>query len=79
MHIPNEWYEDYSNMVLTCAACNRFCNRYSPSAEIAAPDTLGDFYQILDLIFVERTIKIKARRKAERRFFSHKPWESEQA
>lgn len=31
MQIPNKWCHDYSNAVLSCAACNGFCNRYKPS------------------------------------------------
>jgi hypothetical protein len=66
--ICDDWYWDYSNMVLACAACNGFCNRYNPT--IAPPATLVDFYDLRDKIFEEGKGLIMARHEKERRFFN---------
>jgi hypothetical protein len=79
MHINYKWCEDFSNTVLACAACNGFCNRYSPSAGIVPPDTLEAFYDLRDRIFSERKIRIAERREVEHRFFSDKRWEPDEA
>lgn len=73
-HIPEEWCWDYSNAVLACAACNGFCNRYSPT--FVPPDTLQDFYDLRDRIFDERKKLIAARHEEERRFFNGRSWEA---
>ena len=75
-HIPNEWCWDYSNTVLACAACNGFCNRYSPGFDIIKPVTLEAFYDIRDKIFDERRSLIRARHAQERAFFEEKLWEA---
>lgn len=74
-HIPGKWCWDYSNAVLACAACNGFCNRYSPTFNIVPPDTLEAFYELRDKIFVERKKLIAARHEEERQFFNGKSWE----
>jgi hypothetical protein len=73
--IPGNWRWDYSNTVLACAACNGFCNRYSPKFTIAPPETLEDFYNLRDKIFDERKKLIAERHKEEREFFNGRPWE----
>jgi len=75
-HIPENWCWDYSNMVLACAACNGFCNRYSPSFTIAPPETLEAFYSLRDRIFGERKKLIAKRHDAERQFFNERSWET---
>jgi hypothetical protein len=68
--IREEWCWDYSNMVLACAACNGFCNRYRPLFPLAPVDTLAAFYDLRDKIFEERRKVIAARHKEERSFFN---------
>jgi hypothetical protein len=49
--ISSKWSEDFSNTVLACAACNGFCNRYSPAGHINVdPLTDQDFYDLRDRI-----------------------------
>jgi hypothetical protein len=63
-HIRESWCWDYSNAVLACAACNGFCNRYSPSFHIVPPETLEAFYDLRDKIFNERKKLIAASAKS---------------
>ena len=74
-HVPDDWCEDYSNRVLACAACNGFCNRYSPSFDIAPPAMLEAFFSLRDKIFVERKKLIAERHKEERQFFNGRSWQ----
>jgi hypothetical protein len=74
-HIREDWCWDYSNLVLACAACNGFCNRYSPSFSIVPPVTLDAFYNLRDRIFDERKRRIARRHEEERQFFNGRPWE----
>ena len=74
LSIPLEWQEDFSNMVLSCATCNGFCNRYSDSEEIVHPLSLAAFYDYRDRIFTDRYKQIAARHIEERTFFDTNPW-----
>lgn len=73
--IPEIWYEDYSNLVLACAACNGFCNRYRPTFSVVPPDTLEAFYELRDKVFAERRKLIIAKHEEERQFFNGRSWE----
>jgi hypothetical protein len=73
LKIPLEWCNDYSNCVLSCAACNGFGNRYSPK-NAASPTTLEEFYDLRDTIFVERKKLILEKHAQERAFYLKKPW-----
>jgi hypothetical protein len=68
-----EWYWDFSNAVLACAACNGFCNRYQPSFTVSLPATREAFYDLRDRIFEERKARIAHRHAEERRFFQRTP------
>jgi hypothetical protein len=70
-----KWRDDSSNIVLSCAACNGFCNRYKPPVDIVQPLTLEAFYKLRDQIFGERHNLIAARHKSERAFFETRPWQ----
>ena len=76
LKIDPAWVWNYSNTVLTCGACNGFCNRYRPEVDCSAPTTLAEFYDLRDRIFRERRKLIVARRAQERVFFETKPWNS---
>ena len=75
IQIPQQWCWDYSNAVLSCGACNGFCNRYSPTFKVVPPNTLEDFYDLRDKIFDERKKLIAARHEEERQFFNARSWE----
>jgi 5-methylcytosine-specific restriction endonuclease McrA len=66
--LPREWREDYSNRVLCCTTCNTFGNRYT-SKGIKRPTTLEEFYNLRDIIFVERKKLVLERHREERAFF----------
>lgn len=72
--IPADLSKDYSNMVLACATCNGFCNRYKPSFPITPVDTDAAFYALRDKILEERRKLIAERREDERKFFNNAPW-----
>jgi 5-methylcytosine-specific restriction endonuclease McrA len=75
MQIDPHWLWNYSNTVLTCGACNGFCNRYKPKADCTVPTTLAEFYDLRDRIFLERRKLILAARDRERMsYFETKPW-----
>lgn len=73
--IPDNWCWDYSNAVLACAACNGFCNRYSPSFSVVPPETPEAFYNLRDEIFNERKRLIAARHEEELKFFNGRSWQ----
>ena len=73
--VPEEWREDYSNRVLSCTTCNTFGNRYSPH-NMNPPSTLEEFYNLRDIIFIERKRLILEKHKQERVFFEKKLWET---
>ncbi len=68
LQIPPEWRDDYSNCVLSCAACNGFGNRYKPK-NATTPKTREEFSDLRDTIFVERKKLILERHAKERTFF----------
>jgi len=72
--IPVRWYEDLSNMVLACAACNSFRNRYRCDWA-TQPTSLDEFYALRDKVFTERKQLIDASHRTERAFYDTKPWE----
>jgi hypothetical protein len=72
--IPIEWTEDCANKVLACAACNSFHNRYKPSNTLLCPQSLAEFFDLRDVIFVERKQLIAARHISERAFFDQALW-----
>jgi hypothetical protein len=75
MDIDRAWCDDYSNMVLACAACNGFCNRYNTIPETGRIESPGDLYDLRNRIFLDRKLKIEARHVSERKLFAKRPWE----
>lgn len=71
--IPGKLYWDLSNAALACAACNGFCNRYSPAFAIEAVDTPDAFYDLRDKIFIERRKLIAERHESGAKVLRRKP------
>ena len=68
------WYEDCTNKVLACAACNGFDNRYKQPEVDTCPTSLDEFYALRDRIFRERTARIAERHRLERDYFERRLW-----
>lgn len=73
--IPSEWLEDYSNLVLSCSACNSFDNQFGAPEIISAPQTEDEFFDLRDAVFTKRKPRIFECQSLERSFFEGKPWE----
>jgi hypothetical protein len=73
-NLREDWWDDYTNIVLACAACNEFDNQYEPQA-IECPQTLEAFHNVRDRVFQDRRARILACRNDERGFFDGRPWE----
>ena len=73
--IPFQLYEDMFNLVLACAACNGFDNRYRYRVDVPpqATWTVEEFVVIRDAIFADRSARIAARHDIERAFFASLP------
>ncbi len=73
--IPFDLYEDLFNLVLACAACNGFDNRYRYRVDVPslAAWTVEEFVALRDAVFAERTGRIAARRDVELAFFASLP------
>lgn len=69
-----EWTHDASNMVLACAACNGFGNRYRPKEQTPCPTSIEGFYDLRDQVFAERSVNIREKHEAEKAFFNERPW-----
>jgi hypothetical protein len=67
--IPDAYYEDAINMVLACAACNGFDNRFDPSLDARHAWSLEEFVALRDAIFTARSERIAALRQADKAFF----------
>lgn len=67
--IPVAFTENPINLVLACAGCNGFDNRYIDIAEPRADWDLDGFLALRDATFAVRFERIAARRAAERAFF----------
>ena len=68
-NIPKEFTWDRANLILACAACNGFANRYRPDFEISRPITPESFFDFRDKIFAKRKERIAEKHKDERLFF----------
>jgi hypothetical protein len=73
--IPINFYEDFINLVLCCAGCNGFDNRYKVSQSPKPDWKLEDFVLLRDEVFAIRSHNIANRRQSELLFFLSKPWE----
>lgn len=74
--IPLTFYEDFINLVLCCAGCNGFDNRFEVSHVPQSDWKLQDFVRLRDEVFTIRSQNIASRRQSELSFFLSKPWES---
>jgi hypothetical protein len=70
--VPRELSRDYANLVLACAACNGFANRYRPDFDIARPITPKAFFDFRDRVFGERRELIANKHRDEISFFKSK-------
>jgi hypothetical protein len=73
--IPAQYSEDFINLVLCCAGCNGFGNRYRLPHEARPYWQLHEFVAIRDEAFAARFKSITIRREAEQRVYLSKPWE----
>lgn len=73
LDVDPSWRDDLTNLVLCCAACNTFGNRYR-DPEAARPETPEAFWDLRDWIFEDRKARILARHSDERDFFDQKHW-----
>ena len=76
--IQSIYLEDFINLVLCCAGCNSFNNRYviPNNLKERLPDTeLERFLALRDRVFEDRRARIAERRAREQDFFAGKPWE----
>lgn len=70
-----QYYEDAINLVLCCAGCNGFGNRYRCEALARSLWTLDEFLELRDVVFDGRFQRIATRRAAETDLFDSRPWE----
>jgi len=76
--LEKRFYDDFTNLVLSCSGCNHFCNQYDDKT-VSTPDagwTEEAFVQLRDRVFRERFAKVSQRRTEEIAFFEGKPWSS---
>jgi len=70
------YYEDAIDLVLACAGCHGFGNRYRCAAE-TEPGSVRDIVAFLDLrdrTFADRIARIAERHAIERALFEARPW-----
>lgn len=73
--IGPEFSEDAVNLVLCCAGCNGFGNRYRTTIEPRPIWTLDEFLSLRDFIFEDRFARIAEHRAVEIAAFESRPWE----
>lgn len=69
LDIPDSWAQDYANCVLACMACNSFDNRYRLTFKTEAPATLEEFFDLRDIVFKDRSLRIQKSHERELRFY----------
>ncbi len=69
--IPEERYEDMTNLVLTCCGCNGFGSQFKIPDDWGQPKTLSEFYELRDKAFEMRRVNIEERRSEEMQFFDY--------
>jgi len=72
--ISSDWLEDYCNLVLACSACNTFANQFDDKSVTEPPQTLDEFCDLRNRIFLARKPIIQKCQNDERLFFDSKPW-----
>lgn len=70
-----QYFEDAINLVLCCAGCNGFGNRYRCEAPAQRIWTLDGFLALRDFMFDDRFQRIAIRRATEIDLFDSRPWE----
>jgi 5-methylcytosine-specific restriction endonuclease McrA len=75
LNIPEIWWHDYSNLILSCAGCNGFKNRWKLDVgDPPKPWTLDQFYDLRDAAYLARLPLIEMARQTEKAFFASQPW-----
>ncbi len=73
--IPDSYYEDMINLVLSCSACNHFDNGFKVPRQPQTEWTLEEFVTVRDTVFAERRPRIEACHAREKAFFDGRPWQ----
>ena len=55
--IDMKWWDDLSNIVPACRACNGICSSYKPAVS-KPPQTLDDFFALRNQVFADKKIFI---------------------
>jgi hypothetical protein len=71
LNIQMEFCRSLANMVLACAACNGFDNRYRLTSERKV-STFREFLVLRDEIFIARRERIQRKHESERKFFAER-------
>lgn len=71
LNMEMEFCRSLANMVLSCAACNGFDNRYKLPLERKAT-TFQEFLALRDEVFIARKERIQRKHESERKFFEQK-------
>ncbi len=71
LNIQMEFCRSLANMVLACATCNGFDNRYKLTSERKV-STFQEFLVLRDEIFIARRERIQNKHKKEHEFFESK-------
>jgi len=74
LEIPAKFYEDAINLVLACAGCNGFDNRYTYTVSLPREWSAENFADLRDIVFAERAKRIDIRRAQELAVFELAPW-----
>jgi hypothetical protein len=71
--LPVEWYEDVTNLVTCCRACNEFLNGYRLTDP--APVTVEEFFDLRDATFARKLDWVQKRHETERGWYqtAHPP------
>lgn len=72
--IPSGWLEDFSNLVFACSGCNTFANQFDDKSVEKTPESLDEFYNLRDRVFLSRKPIIEECQRREREFFESAPW-----
>jgi len=69
LNIQMEFCRSLANMVLACATCNGFDNRYRLTSERKV-STFREFLVLRDEIFIARRERIQRKHESEKKFFA---------
>ena len=68
--IPENLFEDFTNLVLACSGCNGFKNHYEVEMEPRIHWNEKDFFDLRDQVFSKRMEICRERREKEEEFFT---------